>query len=895
MKHKLIWMMTALSALLPLAGCTQEEEIGLSDRLVTARIETVGDTRVSLDKYGKFSWNTGDKLAVFVGTDYVRDIVVEPSTGRISVNGERSRYAVYPSDAADSGNTGNPTLKVTLPDFYDVTDLVVDDDVTDPYRRIAETWSPMPMVAVNDPKTDVLFFRHVGGLLRIKWVGVPAGTKAVTVTFDQDITGSYAVDLTDTSKPMITSSGSATTANTVVFKVSDSGLAAGKTVFLNVPVPCGHYGTVTLNAFAAASPASTDTPLKTLEYDDSPDFSLVFERHWGRMLITDGTFTYHLEGLEDITVECTGGGPELSHSFVSYRADSEHKMPLPFVLEYSSNPSDATSWTTTAPDWLTMDPNNDYTGSTRGKRLMVNISAQENLAVDQHALDLRNPALHAPKGTSDAPFDLSTIHVATGQTVARSTANCYVVQAPGYYSFPLVYGNTLRNGAYNQKANCTIASTTTSGEVWRYSDYRTYPPLADGEESTAIEKYWAEHASEHPHSYYFIGYFRDHLDKPIVLGKPGEINNVPNSTDYGLYQHFIASRFSGKALTAKIVWTDAPDLVTDVAITGTGTGAYMTFRVPQETICQGNALLAVLVDGVIAWSWHIWVTDYDLTDVETGSNNYKFAPVNIGWCDPKDLQLYPERKIYVRARQTIEDGNASTSDPVLITSKAGRSISAGAHGLYYQWGRKDPLQGGYIQTTVTEDGTTKLPVEKKFYYHADYAAGTKYSVGDWVSLGTAIQHPYLRYLYSGDDPHGGNWTRWWIINLWNSRINGCGPGFSDVKVEKTMYDPSPVGYTVPPRGAYSGFNDSTLLPGTAPDGTPGRYYDEGVFVPEAGYRGGSGISFDYANIWSANMEDLGGDYRNGYALSFTASHVYPLNALSTNIAAPVRPVKDLYF
>ena len=821
MKQKLIWMMAAVSALLLLAGCMQEENFGLSDRL-TAQIETFGDTRVSLDKYGKFSWNTGDELAVFVGSDYVRNIEVEPSTGRISVNGTRSRYAVYPSDAADSDNTGNPTLKVTLPDFYDVTDLVEDSDTSDPYRRISETWSPMPMVAVNDPLSDILFFRHVGGLLRIKWVGIPAGTKAVTVTFDQDITGSYEVDLTDTSKPMITSSGSATTANAVVFKVSDAGLPAGKTVFLNVPVPCGHYGTVTLKAFSAASPTSTDTPITTLEYHDRPDLSLVFERHWGRMLITDGTFTYHLEGLEDVTVASTGGGPELSHAFFSYRADGEHKMPLPFVLEYSATPSDASSWTTTAPDWLTMDPNNDYTGSTRGKRLMVNISAQENQAVDLHAEALKDPTLHPQKGTEADPFDLSTINVATGQTVDRSTANCYVVQAPGYYRFPLVYGNTLKKGRYDQAANCTIVTRSGGSTTWRFNDYRKYPPLEDGEESISIERYWAANASKHPHSYYYIGFLRDHLNNPLVLGKPNEINNVANSTDFGLYQHFIASRFSGKTLTAKLVWTDAPGLVTDVAITGSGTGAYMSFRVPQETICQGNAMLAVLVDGVIAWSWHIWVTDQDLTDKKTGSNSYAFAPVNIGWCDAKDLQLYPERKIYVRARQTIEDGNASVSDPVLITSKAGRSISAGAHGPYFQWGRKDPLQACYIQTTVTEDGVTIQPVEKEYYYHSDYASVSKVYQGEWVSLGTAIQHPYLRYVYSGSDPHGGNWTRWWIINLWNSQISGYGPEYSDVEVMKTMYDPSPVGYTVPPRGAYSGFNDSTLIPGTGPDGTAGR-------------------------------------------------------------------------
>ena len=891
MKLNLIWKPASVAALVLLGGCMQKEkEFGLRDTALTACLENGADTRVSLDSDGKFSWNTGDKLAVFVGTDYVRNIEVEPSTGRISVNGERSRYAVYPSDAADSDYSGNPTLKVNLPDSYDVRDIVAGGDVSDPYRR-SDDWAPVPMVAVNDPLTDILLFRHVGGLLRIKWVGVPAGARTVAVTFDKDVTGSYEVDLTDTSAPSIVTSGSSTTRNRVIFTVSDDGLSSGETVFLSVPVPCGHYGQVALSAFGSASPGPSDTPLSTLTYLDGTDVSLVFARHWGRVLVTDGSFTYHLEGLQDVTVEYMGGGPELAHSFVSYKADSEHRMPVPFVLEYSATGADGTWDAANKPDWFSLDANSDLSGSTRGTILRANITAQENQAVDRHALDLKDPALHPHQGTAAEPFDLSTVNVATGETVASSSANCYVVQAPGYYKFPLVYGNTLKKGSYNQSANVSSKSGT-PGE-WRFDDYRVYPALGEEEVSTSIERYWADHltATNHPHSHYYIGYYRDHLDKPIVLGKPSTINNLPNSVRYDNFQHYIAHRFAGKTLTARIVWTDAPGLVTDVAIAGTDTGAYMTFQVPEENICQGNAMLAVLVDGVIAWSWHIWVTDCDLTDRKTGSNNYEFAPVNIGWCDPKDVQLYPERKVYVRARQTDADGYASA--PVLVTSKAGRIISLGGNSPYFQWGRKDPLQAACIRTMVTEEGTSVLPAEKEYYYHADYSE-EHVSAGEWVSLGTAIQHPHLFYVYSGPDPHGGNWTTSWIINLWNSLINGYGPAYSDVAVLKTIYDPSPVGYSIPPRGAYSGFNDSSLLPGTDAEGTPGRYYGGTIFLPEAGYRN-SAPQFDYARYWSANMENIAGDYRNGYNLSFTDYHVYPFGDAGTYCAIPVRPVKDTQF
>lgn len=56
-----------------------------------------------------------------------------------------------------------------------------------------------------------------------------------------------------------------------------------------------------------------------------------------------------------------------------------------------------------------------------------------------------------PKGSPSNPYDLST----EGGTLSRTTANCYVVNAPGTYMLPLVYGNAIvennvNAGAYNK-------------------------------------------------------------------------------------------------------------------------------------------------------------------------------------------------------------------------------------------------------------------------------------------------------------------------------------------------------------------------------------------------------------------------------------------------------------
>lgn len=53
-----------------------------------------------------------------------------------------------------------------------------------------------------------------------------------------------------------------------------------------------------------------------------------------------------------------------------------------------------------------------------------------------------------PKGSPDSPYNLST----EGGTLSETTANCYVVNAPGTYMLPLVYGNAIVDGRTNSGA-----------------------------------------------------------------------------------------------------------------------------------------------------------------------------------------------------------------------------------------------------------------------------------------------------------------------------------------------------------------------------------------------------------------------------------------------------------
>ena len=80
----------------------------------------------------------------------------------------------------------------------------------------------------------------------------------------------------------------------------------------------------------------------------------------------------------------------------------------------------------------------------------------------------------------------------------------------------------------------------------------------------------------------------------------------------------------------------------------------------------GNALIAVKdADGIILWSWHIWVVDFD--------------PVKKG-------------QVYI-------SGNMLMDRNLGALSTIPNGVDYGAYGLFYQWGRKDPF-------TIPDHGTT---------------------------------------------------------------------------------------------------------------------------------------------------------------------------------------------
>lgn len=349
------------------------------------------------------------------------------------------------------------------------------------------------------------------------------------------------------------------------------------------------------------------------------------------------------------------------------------------------------------------------------------------------------------------PRDLSMV------TGTRNTANCYVVNAPGHYRLPLVYGNAITNGSLNSSCY-TFGNGDISGV------------------GTALRRF----------------------------------------TDYN-GNAISGARISG-AQSAILVWQDAYNLVSDVKLETNGPDGYdyVTFKVNRDELQQGNVVLAVKDgSGTIIWSWHIWVDEHwfrNNTDGVIGNGDVVFdawngeygqftsAPYNLGWCDPKNV-WYLKRTGTMVFRQA-HSGNTVTLNLEQREKKIEYWIG---NNVYYQFGRKDPIVGFMNSGSVV----------KYNFGEYDYELRPQF-----VNIADGIRNPNVLYVGANISYTTGkeHWLNTNYYNLWNN----TGKSFGTVNKDdsnndyqysgvKTVYDPSPAGYQVPPVGYFKIMVNSNVL------------------------------------------------------------------------------------
>lgn len=235
--------------------------------------------------------------------------------------------------------------------------------------------------------------------------------------------------------------------------------------------------------------------------------------------------------------------------------------------------------------------------------------------------------------------------------------------------------------------------------------------------------------------------------------------------------------------SAKLVWQDKENLISQVALNSS------TKRVQFLSRGTGNGVIAVYdksdpnaADANILWSWHIWCTD-------------KPNIVELGL--PTNGETYSGKNYKIMDR----DLGATTTTPDELTTC----------GLGYQWGRKDPFIGAASLGSIENASTYNVRG-----YKLDFKEIIKTE-----SIGTieyAIKHPEEFILSMSNFSEND-----WLFYSMSSSSMVCGNSFlwgnqyslhkmqNIGTIMKTIYDPCPAGYKVPPQDIYGAFLKNPII------------------------------------------------------------------------------------
>ena len=533
------------------------------------------------------------------------------------------------------------------------------------------------------------------------------------------------------------------------------------------------------------------------------------------------------------------------------------------VVGYSLD--DGNSWSTTKPSWLKSLSKEQGNGGTAAEQGTATLGTDIVDLAEERNKTLQNAA---PLGTASTPYNLSN---ATGAAAVQNTANCYVISAPGHYMIPLVYGNAIKNGQTNSSAY--QKGSNANNTLKNFVDQDGY----------AITDPWIE-----------------------------KTNN----------------KACQKIEAASIVWSDEKDLVKLGANNGiyrdANGNAYIKFEVTKENIKSGNAVVAVKgiyqIKKIVVekdqrgirrtyevpenlnrnlWSWHLWFAPKNALDKITVTNKqgnkYDFTNEALGWKPTawKGTPYSTPRTVKVKVEQTQGNNGVKQYAVITITQKPATTSRTGYTTLY-QWGRKDAFPG----TTATLAVNT-----------------INWNAGSEMYMQTILQNPqnYFTAGYKGNalDAATGFAKYYTLYNLWsmNNTSAYAENQANSQTVVKTIYDPSPVGFSVPANDAFTGFTENGLNGGRMNvDGTDnaqtfnnnfGHNFwtnsskTETIFFPAAGFRearNGSTLSnySKFGDYWTATPNDN----HNGNVMGFDVNSVHPLYRNIRAFGFAVRPAAE---
>ena len=301
------------------------------------------------------------------------------------------------------------------------------------------------------------------------------------------------------------------------------------------------------------------------------------------------------------------------------------QVAIPWTLSYNYDEEyyGLSPWLSTTNDIIT-GATFSGTGGSTGENNTVQISKQVERSKTWRSTHTATLRAAAEQGTSSSPVDLSA---------GKQTANCYVVSAPGYYKFPLVYGNALN-------ADGTANSVSFSSST--FVDHT-------GTQITSPYIYETNGGANVPDDAFVVW-----QDAPQLV--------TPSSVKLSNDKHYIEFQVDQKNICQG-----------------------------NSVIAVSNA------SGTIMWSWHIWVTDHSMTNTIEVHNNPNvggsvisyFMEVPLGFCDA-EVRVRDSRTFNFKVMQSEAGGKTATITLNQLTADS--LYTYGDNAPYYQWGRKDPSE-----------------------------------------------------------------------------------------------------------------------------------------------------------------------------------------------------------
>ena len=261
---------------------------------------------------------------------------------------------------------------------------------------------------------------------------------------------------------------------------------------------------------------------------------------------------------------------------------------------------------------------------------------------------------------------------------------------------------------------------------------------------------------------------------------------------------------------AMIVWTtDTTGCIDDVTLFDD----YIYFRTNGAA---GNAVIAASHDEyslnpdeppfrTILWSWHIWMTDFDLDDP---MNHYEVGGDALGL----------HSTLMGRNLGALSSGESGREDDLL-----------GSFGLQYQWGRKDPFPGAIAITfdPMNEDmnangSGARSENAEIFYYRTDTGEPQSTKGAMWLYNYQVEDESVARNVeYSVENPEyfikSANTAYIWCTstapvtgqtlnpldekNPWGYLWGNPNTTATSI-ADKSIYDPCPAGWQVPSSGQW---------------------------------------------------------------------------------------------